>query len=628
MSSTHSKTKGACGGKPVITQELIKRKKRRHKPQSRRAMMLADLKRSGLTPKDAKQMACKPASGAKARRLLGFAAKVKLPDGYLIPYFDIDGNPIDDAFRWKALDNYRIKNAKTGKYEAGPKYLQPVGTKPMIYHSPLIDWAEVVGPIRITEGEKKAATACKARIPTIGLGGVWSWRVTKSDDVLLPELEDGLYKDQEVEICFDSDLQQNSNVRLALIRLGKALEASGRSVKVVYLPDGPNEEKVGLDDFIVEKGTNSTGKLSFKRARKEFQKLERHDVPEIDPIGVACSADITPEPLLPVWPDVMYRRKVMLFAGNPGLGKSLTCIDITSRVSTGAGWPGGGNTILEPSNVAVLSGEDDHADTIVPRLEAAGAVLTRVHLLSDVVEKADGHLCAISLDTHIKSIHKIMLRLGARLLVIDPVSAFMGEKDAHNNSSIRALINKLRQYAVEGDYAVLLVTHFNKPGDKASSALHRVMGSLGFVAAARSVFAFVRDPADPDYRLMLPIKNNLGGDQQGFRCRIELNMALRVPAPRLVWDDDAISGECIDEVMANTSPRAQAKKSKEEAIGKWLDRYLKHGKHVSSDKFNTAVKDQGFTDKAVRKLMTEHGYEKKRKGFGIDGKWYVERSNL
>ena len=120
-----------------------------------------------------------------------------------------------------------------------------------------------------------------------------------------------------------------------------------------------------------------------------------------------------------------------------------------------------------------------------------------------------------------KSIHAEMLKQKAALLVIDPISAFLAERDSHRDSSVRALLNKIRQFAVEGDYAVLLISHFNKPGEKVSSAVHRVMGSLGFVAAARSVYAIVRDPGDPDKKLLLPIKNNLGPDTEafGFRSR-------------------------------------------------------------------------------------------------------------
>ena len=130
------------------------------------------------------------------------------------------------------------------------------------------------------------------------------------------------------------------------------------------------------------------------------------------------------------------------------------------------------------------------------------------------------------------------------LLVIDPVSAFMADRDSHKDTSVRALLNKIRQFAVEGNYAALLISHFNKPGEKVSSAVHRVMGSLGFVAAARSVYAIVKDHQDSDKKLLLPIKNNLGPDTEGFRYRIKTDHKQKM-VPRtayLEWDKEAVAG--------------------------------------------------------------------------------------
>ena len=237
-------------------------------------------------------------------------------------------------------------------------------------------------------------------------------------------------------------------------------------------------------------------------------------------ITMRCASDIELTPLSPLWPGILYRRKVALLAGEPGLGKSLFSCDVAARISCANNWPGGEAAVIDPAPVILISGEDDAEDTIIPRLTAAGGDLSKIHIISDVVESRDGELSALSIDAHMKKIHARMIQCGAALLVFDPVSAFMADRDSHKDTSVRALLNKIRQFAVEGNYAVLLISHFNKPGERISSAVHRVMGSLGFVAAARSVYAFVRDPQDSDKRLVLPIKNNLGPDTAGFRCRI------------------------------------------------------------------------------------------------------------
>ena len=90
----------------------------------------------------------------------------------------------------------------------------------------------------------------------------------------------------------------------------------------------------------------------------------------------------------------------------------------------------------------------------------------------------------------------------------------LGGTDSHNNADIRALLTPLAAMASKRKVAIVVVTHLNKSSQ--ANALYRASGSLAFVAAARAVFSVVKDPDDPDRRLFLPIKNNLGDDQTDF----------------------------------------------------------------------------------------------------------------
>ena len=344
-------------------------------------------------------------------------------------------------------------------------------------------------------------------------------------------------------------------------------------------------------------------------------------------IVISCASDIEPIPLSPLWPGVLFKRKVALLAGEPGLGKSLFCCDVAARISRAATWPGGEPAVIDPAAVIMISGEDDAEDTTVPRLIAAGGDLSKIHIISDVVESPGGELSALSIDQHMKSVHTRMLNKKAALLVFDPVSAFMADRDSHRDTSVRALLNKIRQFAVDGNYAVLLISHFNKPGEKVSSAVHRVMGSLGFVAAARSVYAFVKDPQDSDKRMLLPIKNNLGPDTEGFRCRIRVDHKQKlVPRPvHLKWDSKPVAGTQIDDILS-ASPRAHATKMKKKKIKKWLHKAIKPGDQMASTKFNEKLKKKGFSSRMVRILMADFGYIKE-KGDGFGAKWYVIRKS-
>ena len=343
-------------------------------------------------------------------------------------------------------------------------------------------------------------------------------------------------------------------------------------------------------------------------------------------ITMRCARDVKLRQLSPLWPGVLFRRKVALVAGEPGLGKSLFSCDIAARISRAKNWPGGESPVIGPAAVIMLSGEDDAEDTIIPRLIAAGGDLSKIHIISDVVESREGELCALSIDAHMKSIHSEMLKHKAVLLVIDPISAFLAERDSHRDSSVRALLNKIRQFAVEGDYAVLLISHFNKPGEKVSSAVHRVMGSLGFVAAARSVYAIVRDPGDPDKKLVLPIKNNLGPDTEGFRFQIKTDHKQKIhPRPvRLQWDKEVIEETMIDEVLAKPSPRKEATKAKEKKAREWLRTALNPGDEMLSTELHKIGKQKGFSYAMVTKCMVDVGYGKYKEKF-FAAPWYVFR---
>src|SRR6187200_906344 len=124
---------------------------------------------------------------------------------------------------------------------------------------------------------------------------------------------------------------------------------------------------------------------------------------------VVSAASIPPIPLDPVWSGVLWAGKPTLLCGDPGLGKSMLTADIAARVTTGEPWPCSAER-REPADVLMLSAEDDPADTLVPRLIAAGADLKRVSFISGVNElRNDGmHKTWLSLDRHVEQIGAVL----------------------------------------------------------------------------------------------------------------------------------------------------------------------------------------------------------------------------
>src|SRR5581483_7404902 len=104
-------------------------------------------------------------------------------------------------------------------------------------------------------------------------------------------------------------------------------------------------------------------------------------------------SEIEARPVRWLWPGRVARGKLTIVAGDPGLGKSQISASIAAVVTTGGTWPVGGER-CECGDVVFLTAEDDPADTLRPRLEAAGAEVTRVHVVDGVLAgyAADGRL--------------------------------------------------------------------------------------------------------------------------------------------------------------------------------------------------------------------------------------------
>lgn len=216
---------------------------------------LDDLARSGLDEADARAMHIRSVSRDWCDAAHGIPRA-----GYRIPYLDAHGKP---------TDFYRVRFTETppsgGKFgtpkKAPLRYVQPEGTRPYLYLPPGVDWPVLFkttdSTLVFTEGEKKAAAACKHGIACIGLGGVWSFKSNARGWRLLPEFRDIDFQGRTVLICYDSDVMSKQQVHAALTELTTRLIELGAVVEIVYLQPDPGERKIGLDDLLVAKGSDA-----------------------------------------------------------------------------------------------------------------------------------------------------------------------------------------------------------------------------------------------------------------------------------------------------------------------------------------------------------------------------------
>jgi hypothetical protein len=228
-----------------------------------------------------------------------------------------------------------------------------------------------------------------------------------------------------------------------------------------------------------------------------------HVTPSDEVIGLRPASQIVARPLAWLWPGRLPLGKLAILDGDPGVGKSLVTLDLCARLSTGRPFPDG-SLGPGPSNSIVLDAEDDGADTVRPRLEALGADLDRVFILDRAT--LDGQpRCFPAL---MGVLDQALARTAARLLVINPIMAFLGPGISSNSEqAVRRGLFALLQLAARYQCVINLVRHLNKRDG--GRCLYRGGGSIGFSGLCRSAWLLAPDPLQPERRVLAELKNNL-----------------------------------------------------------------------------------------------------------------------
>jgi putative DNA primase/helicase len=264
------------------------------------------------------------------------------------------------------------------------------------------------------------------------------------------------------------------------------------------------------------------------------------------------ASDIQPERLVWIWGGRIARGKVTLIGGPPGLGKSQVTANIAATVSIGGSWPCNEGS-APAGDVIIFSAEDGINDTIVPRLMAAGANRARIHIV-EAATKPDGTgRKTFSLKADVDLLERLAAEIGTvRLIIIDPISAYMGGADGNGNVETREVLEPLSEMANRLGIAVVAVTHLNKGGAGGQTALNRFVGSIANVAAARSVYLIIEDPEDENRRLFLAAKNNLGLKSRGLAFRVEQRLIVGdILASNISWETDHVTASADEALSAS-----------------------------------------------------------------------------
>lgn len=284
-------------------------------------------------------------------------------------------------------------------------------------------------------------------------------------------------------------------------------------------------------------------------------------------ITLTTASTIRPEPIAWIWPGWLAAGKLHVLAGMAGTGKTTIALAVAATLTGRGRWPDG-EACRSAADVVIWSGEDDAADTLVPRLMTMGADLERVHLITGATDE-EGRKRGFDPAADMIELKTALALKNPRLLILDPISSAVSG-DSHQNTEVRRSLQPVVDLASSLGCAVLGITHFSK-GTAGRDPLERVTGSMAFGALARLVWATIKPAKDSEdqNRRLIRTKSNIGPDGGGFEYSLE-QMAVPGMADLygscILWGDTLegsaieLAGQIEEDRPDNTpSPREEAK---------------------------------------------------------------------
>lgn len=262
----------------------------------------------------------------------------------------------------------------------------------------------------------------------------------------------------------------------------------------------------------------------MSRSSDTLRRLSTKPKKPLPPLTLVCAADIEPKKVEWLWRDHIARGFLHLLCGPPSIGKSQATLSFAAAITRGGEWPDG--TQCPQGRVLIHSTEDDRDVTIVPRLIAAGADLTRVHFINDRDRLAE------AIRTH-KPV----------LVVLDPITSRIS--DQNDQAKVRDALEPIAQLARETGAAIIGLSHFAKRASELP-VIERVLGSTSFVAVARIVMAMASGDQGSAFAV---VKSNLGPMPPPRAYSVEpVN-----DTSRIVWG--AVLGGTAESALSKTAPQ-------------------------------------------------------------------------
>lgn len=327
--------------------------------------------------------------------------------------------------------------------------------------------------------------------------------------------------------------------------------------------------------------------------------------------GIVRLSDVDPEAIQWLWPDRIPLGKLTMLDGDPGLLKSTIALDLAARLSRGAAMPSGSMPEVDgPAGTVLLTAEDGLADTIRPRLDAAGGKSERVAVVKHVsTAEGEPRLPHIE-DT--PDLERAIEAVDARLLVVDPLMAFLPSNvNSHRDQDVRRALAPLAELADETRAAIVAIRHLNKSRD--SNPKYRGGGSIGLIGAARSGLMVAEDPNAPETRRVLATtKANLSKPAPSLAYR---PVQAENGAVHVEWDGESEHG-----AHSLLETRTGEERTAQDEAADMLHEELRAGARPVMD-LKGVAEQLGMSWRTVQRAKRELDVRAEREGFGGNGRW-------
>ncbi len=332
---------------------------------------------------------------------------------------------------------------------------------------------------------------------------------------------------------------------------------------------------------------------------------------------VVRMSDVAPEPVTWLWQDYLPIGKLVVLDGDPGLGKSMLTIDLGARVSTGRPMPDGAAPVK--GAVLILSAEDGLADTIRPRIDAAGGDPDQIITITEIsYGTPDGPQSRpVRIPGDLAAVENVISEHAVVLVVVDVLMAYLtGDVNSHRDQDVRRALHPVAMMAERAGCCVVVLRHLNKAGGQ--SAVYRGGGSIGIVGAARAGFMVGLDPSDDtgQRRVLAPVKCNLSAEPPALAYRIVADDFSG--CARIVWD--GISEHKASGLLAE--PGDPEDRTERDEAAKWLTGYLTDhcGEARAGDVFKAGRMD-GHAERTLKRARKRAGVTSTAAGFGQGTVW-------